>query len=63
MAAGPFLPSIQTREEAISAAWEHYSEQLDGISGKAYDRAEEQAWDQLQEELAEIERRLPLATI
>ncbi len=63
MAASPFFPSMQTREEAISAAWEQYSDQLDGITGKAYDKAEEQAWDALQEELAEIERRLPVATI
>lgn len=54
---------MQTREEAISAAWEQYSDQLDGVTGKAYDKAEEQAWDALQEELAEIERRLPVATI
>lgn len=63
VATSPFLPLLQTREESIAAAWEQYSEQVDGLAGKAYEKAEEQAWDELQAELAEIERRHPPATV
>jgi hypothetical protein len=63
VAPSPFLPVIQSRDDAIGEAWQHYRDELDGLDGKAYVNAEERAWDVLQEELAAIERRAPLTTI
>jgi hypothetical protein len=63
VAPSPFLPVIQSRDDAIGEAWQHYRDELDGLDGKAYVNAEERAWDELQEELAAIERRAPLTTI
>lgn len=56
MARLPFAPDLQRRDDAVAEAWQHYREQLDGISGRAYENAEESAWEDLQADLEEIER-------
>jgi hypothetical protein len=59
----PFVSDSQRREDAIGEAWQHYRETLEGMTGKAYDNAEERAWDELQRDLADIERLYtPLST-
>jgi hypothetical protein len=35
-------------------AWDEYAERLRGLEGEEYDRAEQEAWDELQAALREI---------
>ena len=39
------------REQVVADAWTHYREVLGGLTGKAYEQAEETAWEELQEAL------------
>jgi hypothetical protein len=38
-------------------AWSHYSDRLRDLNGEEYERVEPESWDELQSELARLERR------
>ncbi len=42
-------------EQSTREAWAEYAEHLRGLEGDEYDRAEQQAWDTLQERLSHLE--------
>ena len=43
-----------TLDELTRDAWQRYAEAVRELTGEAYTRAEPEAWDVLQEELADI---------
>ena len=44
-------PTASERERVVAAAWARYRAALDGRTGKDYEQAEEEAWDELQRDL------------
>lgn len=44
-------------DESEVRAWHNYSKSLEGLSGEAYDEAENRSWSRLQRRLSEIESR------
>ena len=55
----------RTQAEEQRRAWDDYAEATRGLEGPAYDDAEQEAWDRLQERLEELDdasafRRPPL---
>ena len=40
---------------STKAAWAEYAERLQGLEGAEYDRAEAEAWDELQATLEELQ--------
>lgn len=44
-------------QESEAKAWNAYSKSLEGLSGEAYDEAEDRSWERLQRKLSEIEGR------
>lgn len=52
-----FATGSTDRDQAITEAWTRYREALSGLTGRAYENAETQAWDELQQDLTDIERR------
>lgn len=49
-------------DEDIRRAWSTYREHLRELSGPAYEDAENECWDELQDELRVLERRRRLLT-
>jgi hypothetical protein len=43
-------------------AWTTYSDQLRGLTGEEYERAEQESWTELQTELRRLQRRRQLLT-
>jgi hypothetical protein len=50
-----FTPHDSTLDERTRNAWSVYREDLAELKGRAYDAAEAESWDRLQEQLQEIE--------
>jgi hypothetical protein len=50
-----FTPHDSTPAERTRKAWSAYREDLAELQGRAYDAAEAESWDRLQEQLQEIE--------
>ena len=50
-----FTPQDSTLDERTRKAWSTYREDLAELQGRAYDAAEAESWDRLQELLQEIE--------
>jgi hypothetical protein len=49
------MPTVaRTMEGETRRAWDAYADRLNGLEGEEYDRAEEEAWAQLQETLEEL---------
>lgn len=48
-------PQDSTLDERTRKAWSAYREDLAELQGRAYDAAEAESWDRLQELLQEIE--------
>jgi len=49
------MPTVTPRlEEETRRAWSDYAERLRGLEGEEYDRAEQDAWEQLQATLAAL---------
>lgn len=44
-------------EESEAKAWRIYSKSLEGLTGAAYDEAEDRSWERLQYKLGEINSR------
>lgn len=45
---------------STKAAWSDYAERLQGLEGADYDRAEAEAWDELQATLEELQATMSL---
>jgi hypothetical protein len=50
-----FTPHDSTLDERTRKAWSAYREDLAELQGRAYDAAEAESWDRLQEQLQDIE--------
>ena len=50
-----FAPNESTLDERTAEAWSAYRDDLTDLSGRAYDNAEAESWDRLQEALRDIE--------
>jgi hypothetical protein len=50
-----FAPNESTLDERTREAWSTYRDDLADLQGRAYDNAESQSWERLQDELREIE--------
>lgn len=50
-----YAPHDATLDERTRKAWGAYRDELADLTGKAYDEAENAAWERLQETLHEIE--------
>ena len=50
-----FTPYNSTLDERTREAWSSYRDQLVELQGRAYDAAEAESWDRLQEQLQDIE--------
>lgn len=50
-----FTPQDSTLDERTRTAWSTYREDLAELQGRAYDAAEAESWDRLQEQLQDIE--------
>jgi hypothetical protein len=50
-----YAPHDSARDERTRQAWSTYSDGLTDLTGRAYDEAEAEAWDRLQDTLGEIE--------
>jgi hypothetical protein len=50
-----FTPQDSTLDERTRKAWTAYREDLAELQGRAYDAAEAESWDRLQEQLRDIE--------
>ncbi len=50
-----FTPHDSPLDERTRKAWSVYREDLAELQGRAYDAAESESWDRLQEQLQEIE--------
>jgi hypothetical protein len=48
---------LRELDEDTRRAWDAYREPLRELTGQAYDDAESQGWDQLQEQLEHVEHR------
>ena len=48
---------LRQLDEDTRRAWSAYLEELDGLGGEAYERAEHSSWATLQIELGRLERR------
>ena len=49
--------TLREIDEDIRQAWAVYSEELRGLTGKEYERVEDEQWSQLRSELEQLERR------
>ena len=47
--------AARSMEEEKRRAWSVYAEQLHGLEGEEYDRAEQEAWTRLQDTLDELQ--------
>lgn len=50
-----FTPQDSKLDERTREAWSAYREDLAELQGRAYDAAEAESWDRLQEQLQDIE--------
>ena len=50
-----FTPHDSRLDERTRKAWSAYREDLAELQGRAYDAAEAESWDRLQEQLQDIE--------
>ena len=53
----PVGAELARLEESEAKAWRIYSKSLDGLTGPAYDEAEDRSWERLQRKLGQIETR------
>jgi hypothetical protein len=51
-----YTPHDSTLDERTRTAWTAYRDELSELAGRAYDEAEAEAWDRLQEALRDIEQ-------
>ncbi len=42
------MATVTESEQAAQQAWAAYAERLDGLEGRDYDHAEQDAWEELQ---------------
>lgn len=50
------MPILTDDTELTRLAWSEYAERLHGLEGSEYEHAEEEAWDRLQDALADVGR-------
>jgi hypothetical protein len=48
------MPTVAHTAEDTRRAWDDYADSLRGLEGAEYDRAEEEAWQRLQEALDDL---------
>jgi hypothetical protein len=56
-AIAPDAQELRELDAGTRRAWRAYSERLRGLGGEEYERAEQEAWAELQGELRRLERR------
>ncbi len=56
-AIAPHAEELRELDAGTRRAWRAYSERLRGLRGEEYERAEHEAWAELQGELRRLERR------
>lgn len=56
-AIAPDAEELRELDAGTRRAWRAYSERLRGLRGEDYERAEQEAWAELQGELRRLERR------
>jgi hypothetical protein len=55
-ATAPDTDRLRELDEDTRIAWSAYSERVRELSGDEYERVESESWDELQAELARLER-------
>lgn len=53
----PVGTELARLEESEAKAWRVYSKSLEGLTGEAYDEAEDRSWERLQRKLGQIQSR------
>jgi len=53
----PDKEKLRELDAGTRRAWTEYSERLRELSGEEYERIERESWDELQNELHELEQR------
>jgi hypothetical protein len=56
-ATAPDTDRLRELDEDTRIAWSAYSERVRELSGEEYERIESESWDELQAELARLERK------
>jgi hypothetical protein len=53
----PDIEKLRELDDGTRLAWTAYRERVRALTGDAYERAEAEAWDELQVELRRLDRR------